>query len=98
MADFCTGCALGHSPKLTRFLLYPTGPRTQVVHVVLVPLGGFPANLFDQVCFPLLDRVGQYYFWPYLLNRFVLPFVITNQRDFRIVQKSTPCVSGAVVQ
>ncbi|CAM9722490.1 unnamed protein product, partial [Sphacelaria rigidula] len=44
-----------------------------------------------QVCFPLLDRVGQYYFWPYLLNRFVIPLVVTNQRDLRIIQKATPC-------
>eukprot|EP00903_Cladosiphon_okamuranus_P011017 g10406.t1 len=45
-----------------------------------------------EVCFPLLDRVGQFYFWPHLANRFILPLLIDNQRDLRVVQKGTPFV------
>lgn len=42
---------------------------------------------------PLLDRVGQFYFWPHLANRFLLPLLIDNQRDLRVKQKAAPFVS-----
>lgn len=46
-----------------------------------------------QVCFPLLDIVGQYYFWPYLFNRYALPLLVDDQRDLRLLQKGTLFVS-----
>eukprot|EP00752_Nemacystus_decipiens_P011465 g10180.t2 len=45
-----------------------------------------------EVCFPLLDRVGQFYFWPHLVNRFLLPLLIEDQRVLRVRQKATPFV------
>ncbi|CAB1119828.1 unnamed protein product [Ectocarpus sp. CCAP 1310/34] len=45
-----------------------------------------------EVCFPLLDVVGQFYFWPHLLNRFALPLLVANQRDLRVIQKGMPFV------
>lgn len=46
------------------------------------------------MCLPLLDRVGQYYFWPHLINRFVLPMIVMEPRSLRLIQKGTPLVSS----
>lgn len=51
------------------------------------------ARRLSQVCFPLLDVVGQFYSCPHLLNRFALPLVVANQRDLLVIQKGMPFVS-----